>query len=86
MVPDSDIESVLELYPQDLRQGSPFDTGIFNALTPQFKRLASFQGDAVFQAPRRLFFGALSGKVNIWSYGAASFNCCCRVPVKLTHA
>ncbi|KIY72788.1 carotenoid ester lipase precursor [Cylindrobasidium torrendii FP15055 ss-10] len=67
-VPDADIDALLKLYPQDITQGSPFDTGIFNAITPQFKRIASFQGDAVFQAPRRYFFDALSGKSDIWAF------------------
>ncbi|KAF7375647.1 Carboxylic ester hydrolase [Mycena sanguinolenta] len=36
------------LYPNDPTQGSPFDTGTANQLTPQFKRLAAFQGDYLF--------------------------------------
>lgn len=70
-VPDEDVDALMDLYPQDLTQGSPYNTGILNAATPQFKRIASFQGDAVFQAPRRLFFNALSGKSDIWAYGAS---------------
>lgn len=31
------------LYPTDITAGSPFDTSILNALTPQFKRIAAFQ-------------------------------------------
>ncbi|KAF8815491.1 carotenoid ester lipase precursor [Phlegmacium glaucopus] len=42
-------------YPDDVTQGSPFDTGTLNALTPEFKRLAAIQGDIKFQAPRRFF-------------------------------
>ncbi|GJJ08501.1 hypothetical protein Clacol_002719 [Clathrus columnatus] len=42
------------LYPNNPAAGSPFGTGDANQLTPQFKRLAAFQGDAVFQAPRSL--------------------------------
>lgn len=34
-------------YPQDITQGSPFGTGILNALTPEYKRLAAIQGDLV---------------------------------------
>lgn len=30
------------------------------AYSPQFKRLAAFQGDLVFQAPRRFFMQAMS--------------------------
>ncbi|KAJ7628831.1 carotenoid ester lipase precursor [Roridomyces roridus] len=56
------------VYPSDLPDGSPFNTGLLNGLTPQFKRIAAFQGDAVFQAPRRFFQNALSGKQNMWAF------------------
>ncbi|KAJ6624409.1 carotenoid ester lipase precursor [Mycena sp. CBHHK59/15] len=56
------------LYPSDITQGSPFDTSILDALTPQFKRIAAFQGDGVFQAPRRFFQQNLSGKQNQWAF------------------
>jgi len=56
------------LYPSDLVDGSPFDTGLLNNITPQFKRIAAFQGDAVFQAPRRFFQQSLSGKQNQWAF------------------
>ncbi|KAJ7886362.1 Alpha/Beta hydrolase protein [Mycena leptocephala] len=49
------VDALTSAYPNDITQGSPFGTGILQALTPQFKRLASFQGDAVFHAPRRFF-------------------------------
>jgi hypothetical protein len=51
-IPDAtedDITQLLNVYPADITQGSPYDTGILDALSPQFKRLASFQGDAAFQ-------------------------------------
>jgi hypothetical protein len=67
-ISDQDLESLLEAYPADISQGSPYDTGILNALSPQFKRFASFQGDAVFQAPRRFFFENLDGKQPIWAF------------------
>lgn len=44
---DAQTAEVLKAYPQDITQGSPFDTGILNAVTPQYKRLAAFQGDLV---------------------------------------
>ncbi|KAJ6555000.1 carotenoid ester lipase precursor [Mycena vulgaris] len=56
------------MYPSDLLDGSPFDTGLLNGITPQFKRIAAFQGDSVFQAPRRFFQQALSGKQNQWAF------------------
>ncbi|THU87322.1 carotenoid ester lipase precursor [Dendrothele bispora CBS 962.96] len=67
-ISNSDLDDLLTAYPQDITQGSPFDTGILNAVSPQFKRFASFQGDAVFQAPRRFFFENLDGKQPIWAF------------------
>ncbi|KAF8485478.1 hypothetical protein JB92DRAFT_3026997 [Gautieria morchelliformis] len=37
-----------DVYPDDITRDSPYDTGIFNATSPQFRRLASLQGDLVF--------------------------------------
>lgn len=65
---DPEMDDLLELYPSDIVQGSPYETGIFNALTPQFKRVASLQGDLVFQAPRRFMLSNLAGRQNAWSY------------------
>ena len=39
----------------DPTQGSPFNTGEQNKLSPQFKRMAALIGDVVFIAPRRYF-------------------------------
>lgn len=70
-ISDSDLDKLLKLYPQDLTQGSPFNTGILNGLSSQFKRLAALQGDLVFQAPRRFFLEQRSGKQNTWSFRAS---------------
>ncbi|OAX31729.1 hypothetical protein K503DRAFT_703260, partial [Rhizopogon vinicolor AM-OR11-026] len=53
---------------QDPTQGSPYDTGTLNELSPQFKRMASFQGDAIFHAPRRFFLQQRSGSQNTWAF------------------
>lgn len=66
------IEQLMEYYPSDPTKGSPFDTGYFNALTPQFKRLAAVQADAIFQAPRRFLLQNRFGKQNIWTYRTLS--------------
>ncbi|CAK5270426.1 unnamed protein product [Mycena citricolor] len=58
----------LSLYPSNILDGSPYDTGLLNGITPQFKRIAAFQGDAVFQAPRRFFQQTLSGRQNQWAF------------------
>ncbi|KAF5349447.1 hypothetical protein D9758_014626 [Tetrapyrgos nigripes] len=67
-ISDEDLETLLQAYPEDPARGSPFDTGDLNAISPQFKRIASFQGDAVFQAPRRWLFENLDGKQPIWAF------------------
>lgn len=67
-VTDEQVDGLAELYPADITQGSPFNTGILNALTPQFKRIAAVLGDGVFQAPRRLLLKNASGKQNIWTF------------------
>ncbi|KAF8264081.1 alpha beta-hydrolase [Lactarius quietus] len=67
-VTDAELDKVLTLYPQDPTQGSPFGTGTQNAFTPEFKRIAAFLGDLVFQAPRRWLLDNVSGKQNTWSY------------------
>ena len=62
------MDELLTLYPQNVTLGSPYDTGTQNALTPQFKRIASIIGDFVFQAPRRFFLQNVSDKQNVWSF------------------
>ncbi|KAI0793056.1 carotenoid ester lipase precursor [Irpex lacteus] len=65
---EATVDEFLRLYPSDITAGSPYDTGTSNALTPQFKRLSSMQGDFVFQAPRRFFLQERSNKQATWSY------------------
>ena len=42
-----DIDTLLELYPDDIAAGSPFNTGDANAITPEYMRLAAVVGDTV---------------------------------------
>ncbi|KAF4581408.1 hypothetical protein EYR40_009693 [Pleurotus pulmonarius] len=65
---DAELDQILALYPGDITKGSPFDTSIFNALTPQYKRVAAILGDAAFQAPRRLFLDHTANTQNTWSF------------------
>jgi acetylcholinesterase len=65
---DAQIDELLQLYPNNVTLGSPYDTGTQNALTPEFKRMASILGDLVFQSPRRFFLKNVSHKQNTWSY------------------
>ncbi|KIK96774.1 hypothetical protein PAXRUDRAFT_825611 [Paxillus rubicundulus Ve08.2h10] len=62
------IEMIMRQYSDNTTYGSPFDTGGLNALTPQFKRMAAFLGDAMFQAPRRFFLQNRWGKQALWAY------------------
>ncbi|KAF9816518.1 hypothetical protein IEO21_04046 [Rhodonia placenta] len=62
------VEAIAQAYPEDPIYGSPFGTGTANNLTSQFKRIAAFQGDLVFQAPRRLLLQYASQTQNAWSF------------------
>ncbi|KAF9535607.1 Alpha/Beta hydrolase protein [Crepidotus variabilis] len=64
----STLDPLWSYYPENPADGSPFDTSNANSITPQFKRTAAFQGDVVFQTPRRFFLESLSGTQNAWSY------------------
>ncbi|CCF32799.1 carotenoid ester lipase [Colletotrichum higginsianum] len=66
---DADMAALMELYPSDVRQGSPFDTGVLNAVTPNFKRLAAVVGDFSFQAQRRnLLAHYNTSEQAVWNY------------------
>ncbi|CDO74219.1 hypothetical protein BN946_scf184718.g3 [Trametes cinnabarina] len=66
--PESLLSPLFELYPDDPAAGSPFGTGDANELAPQFKRMAAFQGDVVFQAPRRFCLDQRSLRQPAWSF------------------
>ncbi|KAI0248236.1 carotenoid ester lipase precursor [Lactifluus subvellereus] len=65
---DSEIDLLLQYYPDDQRAGCPFDTGLKNALGPQFKRTAALQGDFVFHGPRRFFLKNRASKQDSWGF------------------
>ena len=67
---DDQLDLMLRHYPDDPRQGCPFDTGLENAISPQFKRVAAIQGDVVFHGPRRFFLKNLANKQKAWAFGA----------------
>jgi carboxylesterase type B len=66
--PKSLVASVVATYPDDITAGSPFRTGIFNNIYPQYKRLAAILGDAVFNLRRRQLLYTVSSTVPSWSY------------------
>ncbi|KDR73256.1 hypothetical protein GALMADRAFT_1341677 [Galerina marginata CBS 339.88] len=62
------LAALAEAYPDDVTQGSPFNTGTANAITPQFKRISAIQGDLAFQAPRRFFIQTASKTQKIFAF------------------
>ncbi|KAG9308835.1 carotenoid ester lipase precursor [Chiua virens] len=64
----AELTQLMSHYPSDPAHGSPFGSGHEHALSPQFKRMAAFQGDFIFEVPRRFFVQNLSGKQSIWTY------------------
>ena len=64
----SDLDNLLTMYPEDPALGSPFDTELENAITPQFKRIAAILGDSIFQAPRRFFLSERPGNASAFSF------------------
>ncbi|THH27887.1 hypothetical protein EUX98_g6289 [Antrodiella citrinella] len=64
----AEINGLLTAYPEDPSLGSPFNTGLLNTPTPQFKRIAAFLGDMMFEAPRKAFVEAMSGNQDVWTY------------------
>ncbi|KAF9441554.1 alpha/beta-hydrolase [Macrolepiota fuliginosa MF-IS2] len=66
---EAESQNLTTQYPNNIFAGSPFNTGILNALNTQYKRVAAFQGDIIFQAPRRFFAQELSkAGSNVWVY------------------
>jgi acetylcholinesterase len=62
------VDQLCDMYSEDLAEGSPFDTGDANALTPQYKRLAALTGDCTFQSCRRDLLNLFASKRKAWSY------------------
>ncbi|RDX52231.1 carotenoid ester lipase [Lentinus brumalis] len=62
------VAKILDLYPADPTLGSPYDTGDNFTYTPQYKRMAAFQGDFIEHAPRRLFVQHLADKQPVYTY------------------
>lgn len=56
---------LMNLYPSDPTEGSPFDTSSDNAITPQFNWFSSFLGDTIFQGPRRFSIQGLYGRQDV---------------------
>ncbi|BFZ58806.1 hypothetical protein PYCC9005_005871 [Savitreella phatthalungensis] len=65
------VQRLVDLWPDDPYQGSPFRTGpLNNELYPQFKRVAAMLGDLIFTLVRRRtidLFTARFPKIPVWS-------------------
>jgi len=66
--PQAQIDQIANAYPDNPILGSPFGTGTRDQLSPQYKRLAAFQGDLKFQSVRRFFLQQRSSFQNTWSF------------------
>ncbi|KAJ3514034.1 hypothetical protein NLJ89_g2603 [Agrocybe chaxingu] len=67
-ISDKDLKALEIAYPDDVTQGSPFNTGTANVFSPQYKRLAAFQGDLAFQATRRSFSAIASKRQPVYGF------------------
>ncbi|EGF99071.1 lipase [Melampsora larici-populina 98AG31] len=62
------IDFLTTIYPEDPTQGSPFNTGLLNTLTPVYKQYAAIFGDFVFQGLRRLVSRKVNRHMPTWGY------------------
>ncbi|KAK8134333.1 Alpha/Beta hydrolase protein [Apiospora sp. TS-2023a] len=65
------VSQLVDTYPASITAGSPFGTGILNAIYPQYKRLAAILGDLAFTLTRRAFLDVaaqVNPDVPSWSF------------------
>ncbi|KAK7530459.1 Alpha/Beta hydrolase protein [Phyllosticta citricarpa] len=63
------ISELLDLYPDTPIAGSPFGSGFFNEIRPEFKRLAAILGDLTFTITRRAYLELAAPQLPAsWSY------------------
>lgn len=70
------VDKLIDTYPDTIIDGSPFRSGILNNIYPQFKRLAAILGDLTFTLARRSFLttaNQVAPDVPSWSY-LSSYN------------
>jgi len=66
---DKELEPLWTYYTSVPSQGSPFGRENSDSPYPQFNRLSAFQGDIIFECPRRFFTKALSSRGHkTWVY------------------
>ena len=69
----SDVQGLVDTYPDDPTAGSPFNTGLLNEIYPGFKRNAAILGDLTFTLTRRYYLSVVSPQLKAWSYLASYF-------------
>lgn len=67
----SQVNALAAQYPSGPRKGSPFDTGLKNAITPIYKRIAAFVGDHTFETTRHDFLQHTAGRNRAYTYQIA---------------
>lgn len=70
------VQGFVDTYPDEPSAGSPFDTGDFNNVYPEFKRLAALLGDQLFTLQRRrtLHYNVVNDGEPAWTYLAEYFD------------
>lgn len=69
----TEVQELVDTYPNRITAGSPFRTGLANEIRPQFKRLAAILGDIVFTLTRRVYLDIVAEQVPAWSYLSTYF-------------
>ena len=70
-ISNTDLQRLLELYPNVPALGAPYGTGDEYQFQPMWKRAASVIGDVGVDAVRRAFVQNYAKKgMDVWSYGA----------------
>jgi len=64
----SEVDGLMQYYPEDPAAGCPFDTESRNMLSQSYKRIAAIQGDIVFHGPRRLLLKYRANKQDSWAF------------------
>ncbi|RPD61755.1 carotenoid ester lipase [Lentinus tigrinus ALCF2SS1-7] len=67
-ISDSDLQELLDLYPDDPATGAPYGTKQEYQLAPGYKRIGSLAGDMGFDSNHRLLARHLCARQKVWSY------------------
>lgn len=66
------VDTVLQKYPQDITKGCPYRRGLLDAITLQYKRLASVFNDILFKGPSR--FMLQNSNQKRWNFQSSAFH------------